>query len=365
MDGSTPQLDQTSAQPPLDSLVSFVVTLLESLERQGVLTSAALSVSSVQDLRHTVEGALALAARGSGDRRARDTFASPTAATPAPGPGPDPVPPLAGPLNERPPGPGSDARQQLFDALVGDVALPAEALDKLAASIGWSCLPQQIQPVALSPEASTARLPLSSHILASTGSREPCFLVLDPARHKAFSLRALLGEQTAAVGLTVDPAETGASLRWARSLVYFHRVQHGQRGGLVHVKDHLSTLMLIQDEFLSKAHSEHWLRPMKGLTQRQSERLGDTLLAWLDGRCASEAAKILDVHPQTIRYRLRQIEKLFGSTLYDPRGRFELKLALHSRLMMAGSRFENPRAPEPRGSRNTASPHALRSNGLI
>jgi len=39
----------------------------------------------------------------------------------------------------------------------------------------------------------------------------------------------------------------------------------------------------------------------------------------------------LDVHPQTVRYRLRQLRELFGDALEDPEGRFELALALRAR----------------------------------
>jgi DNA-binding PucR family transcriptional regulator len=34
------------------------------------------------------------------------------------------------------------------------------------------------------------------------------------------------------------------------------------------------------------------------------------------------------VHPQTVRYRLRQLRELYGERLDDPEARFELALAL-------------------------------------
>ena len=36
----------------------------------------------------------------------------------------------------------------------------------------------------------------------------------------------------------------------------------------------------------------------------------------------------LGVHPQTVRYRIRQLRELFGTRLEDPEARFELALAL-------------------------------------
>ncbi len=103
----------------------------------------------------------------------------------------------------------------------------------------------------------------------------------------------------------------------------------------VFVDDHLSTLLLLQDEPLAHALAARWLRPLADLTPRQSERLEVTLLAWLEGGGAPEAAKALSVHPQTVRYRMRQLEKLFGTGLRDPRTRFELEMALRSRRLMA------------------------------
>ena len=55
------------------------------------------------------------------------------------------------------------------------------------------------------------------------------------------------------------------------------------------------------------------------------ERLAATLRAWLDrpGQVQAVAAA-LDVHPQTVRYRLKQLRELFGARLEDPEARFEL-----------------------------------------
>jgi DNA-binding PucR family transcriptional regulator len=40
------------------------------------------------------------------------------------------------------------------------------------------------------------------------------------------------------------------------------------------------------------------------------------------------------VHPQTVRYRLRQVDDLFGDQLRDPDRRFELEIALRVRQML-------------------------------
>ncbi len=62
------------------------------------------------------------------------------------------------------------------------------------------------------------------------------------------------------------------------------------------------------------------------------ERLTESLRAWLDcqGR-VDETARALDVHPQTVRYRLNQLREALGGALDDPDARFELALALRVR----------------------------------
>ena len=57
-------------------------------------------------------------------------------------------------------------------------------------------------------------------------------------------------------------------------------------------------------------------------------------LAWLQlGENAAEVAQRIHVHPQTVRYRMRQIHELFGDQLRDPDRRFELQLALRIRTL--------------------------------
>jgi len=58
-------------------------------------------------------------------------------------------------------------------------------------------------------------------------------------------------------------------------------------------------------------------------------RLTETLRAWLDhwGEVRAVAAQ-LDVHPQSVRYRVGQLREAFGPTLDDPSFRLELALAM-------------------------------------
>ena len=68
-----------------------------------------------------------------------------------------------------------------------------------------------------------------------------------------------------------------------------------------------------------------------------SYRLLETLRAWLDHqRHTPRIAAELHVHPQTVRYRVRQLRELLGDAIETPEGRFELELALRARQSLPG-----------------------------
>ncbi len=59
--------------------------------------------------------------------------------------------------------------------------------------------------------------------------------------------------------------------------------------------------------------------------------LADTLQAYLDGfGDIAAVAQRLHVHPNTVRYRVRRIEKLLSTSLDDPDDRLVLALGLRA-----------------------------------
>ena len=71
------------------------------------------------------------------------------------------------------------------------------------------------------------------------------------------------------------------------------------------------------------------LAPIRHLRPRTQEKLVETLRAWLlhQGR-RDMIAGALFVHPQTVRYRLGQLQELYGDTLRDPNTIMEMTIAL-------------------------------------
>ena len=74
------------------------------------------------------------------------------------------------------------------------------------------------------------------------------------------------------------------------------------------------------------------LAPLDAETDLSRARLAETLHAWLRHQGnATAAADDLDVHAQTVRYRLGRLRELFGDTLDDPDARYELETVLRAR----------------------------------
>jgi hypothetical protein len=159
-----------------------------------------------------------------------------------------------------------------------------------------------------------------------------CVFLPDPdAPGRRRQIVAAVGEtsdEAVAIGPTVPWHEATASLRRAAA-AYRLAAAGGVEGPLVVAEDHLATLLLAADRDLAADLAASRLAPLATLADGPRARLTETLRAWLDrpGQVQAVAAE-LGVHPQTVRYRLRQLRELFGTRLEDPEARFELSLAL-------------------------------------
>jgi PucR C-terminal helix-turn-helix domain len=132
-----------------------------------------------------------------------------------------------------------------------------------------------------------------------------------------------------AIGPTVPWHRATASLRRAAAAFRLAASGDVDGGRLIVAEDHLATLLITGDRPLAADLAASRLAPLNGLAEGPRARLTETLRAWLDrpGQVQAVAAE-LGVHPQTVRYRLRQLRELFGTRLEDPEARFELSLAL-------------------------------------
>ncbi|UQA97313.1 PucR family transcriptional regulator [Streptomyces halobius] len=245
----------------------------------------------------------------------------------------------------RRPASSQQARRALFSALTGEGAIPTGMLGQLSRRADWP-LPGRVRAIALRTRTDIHLVASAlGDCLISAPEQEPCLLVpvtASPLADEKARLHGVLRCRSAAVGHAVPLHDAAASVRWACRLLELVRPGVGPGGGVVFVDDHVSSLLLLQDKSLLRALVARQLRPLAGLTPDRCARLEATLLAWLGGGGAPEIAKALSIHPQTVRYRMRQIEKLFGSRLRDPRTRFEIQMALRSRLLLANAHRRSP-----------------------
>jgi len=175
-----------------------------------------------------------------------------------------------------------------------------------------------------------AAFPADSDVLASLDDPQPHLLL--PAGAGALRWEALqpgLGGRRAAIGLAVPLADAADSLRWARQALALAESGTIEADPVVYCEDHLVTLWLLSDSALADQVSRRHFGALEGLTPRQQERLTETFGAWLVTRgTAAEIADRLQVHPQTVRYRIRQLERTLGDQFGDPDARFAMEMVL-------------------------------------
>jgi hypothetical protein len=147
-------------------------------------------------------------------------------------------------------------------------------------------------------------------------------------------LQRVVTGRRAALGSTVPLSRARESYRQAVRALRLLDDGAIEATGLVVCADHLLTLILGWEEGLTDRFADQALRPLQQVPKGHRRTLEDTLLTWLQfqGRVVP-TAESLHAHPQTIRYRLRQLRTVFGDALDDPDGRYRLETALRWRVL--------------------------------
>jgi PucR C-terminal helix-turn-helix domain len=269
-------------------------------------------------------------------------------------------------------------RRRLLDLLIADPPVSRQAIADRARAAGWP-LPRKVAAVALAdrsqdrggmlpgarhglaygagngslPGARHSSLPgplpgplpgmlpaLPPEVLIDMTRPDPCALVPDPdGPGRADLIERGLRGWAGALGPAVPLARASSSLRWARQALALTRRGIISPGpGVTRCDEHLSTLLIFSDEDLTAGLAGTRLAPLGGLRPAQQDTLAETLLAWLQNAGnARETARHLHVHPQTVRYRVRQLHGLFGEVLLEPDVRFDLEIALRARRLLGGA----------------------------
>jgi hypothetical protein len=213
---------------------------------------------------------------------------------------------------------------------------PADEADVRAeaAAVGWRlpraaaalvCAEEQLERIArrLPPDTLTAQVDGSG-----------CAIVPDPdGPGRPAELETAVAERTAALGPAVSVTELASS--WSLARTALRAAEAGALGaptaGLLRADDVLADLVLLESRALVDRIAARRLAPLADLTPKARARMEETALAYVrENGNAAAMARELDLHPQTVRYRLTRLRELLGESLEDPDARFELELALRA-----------------------------------
>ncbi|WP_020671158.1 helix-turn-helix domain-containing protein [Amycolatopsis nigrescens] len=226
-------------------------------------------------------------------------------------------------------------RRRLLQLILETPPAPRKAIDELAQLTGWA-LPAEVVLIAVRPLSGAGprrgHSLLGTEVLAELDGAEPHLLVPgETSGSRLATVGATMPDCRLAIGPAVPPEAAADSLRWARrALVLADRgVLPGRR--VLRCDEHLATLLLHADDGLVDRLRQRVFAPLAELTAKQRDRLIETLRAWLDAQgSVLDVAAGLKVHPQTVRYRMRQLQAAFGDRLDDPVLRFEMELVLRT-----------------------------------
>lgn len=200
-----------------------------------------------------------------------------------------------------------------------------------AARAGWT-LPTTAALVLVDPAEESAHELFARLDTTSLPLRRPEMtgaIVADPhapGRRKrlADALRGL----GAVVSVAVPPSELSFTVQIASTAARLRR-DGVLDGDPLFVSDHFDAIVVHSDPRLLALLTEQVLQPLEAVPAGTRSRLEETLTAWLSVMGDRQAvARLLHVHPQTVRYRLGRLRQLFGPALDDPSTRLRLTLAL-------------------------------------
>jgi hypothetical protein len=233
-----------------------------------------------------------------------------------------------------------DAR---LEALVVDAVLRAETDESLlsrASALGWSARGEVAVVLGAAPlrRAETdlfdavrrvARDADMDALCAAQGERMVVLLGgVDDPRQAAAPLVELFGDGPVVVGPV--SADLGSAYVSARAAIAAYRAASGWPEAPRPV---LSVELLPERALAGDGHARRYLveEVFLPLATGRGARsaLVPTLTTWFDHRGSVEGtARALYVHPNTVRYRLRQVGDLTGCTPGNPRDAFTLQIAL-------------------------------------
>ncbi len=227
-------------------------------------------------------------------------------------------------------------RARLLQMLLDQPSTPMEAIQELAAQIGWA-LPERVVVIDIR-NGELLPDPLGELFgpaaLAGVESPPPTVLVpapLDPA--VLGRLQQDAGGARLSVGCAVPLTQARQSLQWAQLAARLRGASVLPDRALTLCEDELPTLLLAANPLAVELLVQRRLGPLLALSLQKRWKFARLLSTWLErGGSQAEIADVLGLHRQTVHYQFTRLHDMFGAGLHDPSVRVELLLALRSVL---------------------------------
>lgn len=225
----------------------------------------------------------------------------------------------------------SPQQRRLLTLLLRDEPGKAD-LRQAADRAGWR-LPRTLAVVAVAPGSRRPARHLLPDVLAGPG----CLVVPDPeGPGRAAALARVFEGVPSAIGPTVEPVRAAASLRMARHTLDLVTTGVVTAAEPVPAMAHVPDLMIMNDPEPVRRLVERRLAPLAHHGPRKRAVYAETLHAWFAcGFNTTATAARLHVHAQTVRYRLRHLELIFGPDLHDPAWTLDYMIALRAWRLMS------------------------------
>lgn len=241
------------------------------------------------------------------------------------------------------------ARARLIAALLtgGD----DDEVETQAAIAGWE-VPDSVTVIAVEVEAGRPLGPdaLGPEALTRPGREpQPVVCATADADDVVAAVRAAAPQTRIAVCWPVPRADAPVAWTWANRALDLVQAKVIPARPVIECVRFRTEIWLHAEPVLRRQLAQELLQPLFGETENSREILSETLLVWLETRDSAPAiAARLGVHPQTVRYRWKRINELFGDSLHDPDFVIQLTLLLKASvpLWIAGDQSDFQRYRE-------------------
>ena len=228
----------------------------------------------------------------------------------------------------------SRLRAQLIHALLNSETQSTTTTD-LARRVRWP-VPQTVAVILLEEDPNTAIVALLNELpfaIAAHTEVGPIAMLRSPlTKADRNALTSTVGQARANVGTSQPVSRAGDSLDQARTVGNRRDAWGLTATGIVWADEHLPALMVASDPQIGELLQARTLEPLLRLPPERRGPLLDTLRWWLLCQGSrQQVASTMNLHPQTISYRMDRVRALLGPNLERPESRWAIMLALRSR----------------------------------